>query len=158
MLARGMVSMESTLMDLNPTSNMLGIAANHMNTIPDIQVKKEVKKLGRKAYDATHRSLDIPVQVSDFMRMANRGQLKVNLNLIGSEVPIAKLDKMVNRIIICILAAALLVGSSLLCTTDMEPKTFGIPTIGFIGYIGSMIMGLWLLIKMLKLHKKNKSL
>ena len=88
--------------------------------------------------------------------MTKKGQLKLNLNVIGSEEPITKLDKMVNRIIICILAAALLVGSSLLCTTDMQPKVFGIPLIGFMGYMSATLMGLWLLFKMLKIHKKDK--
>ncbi|NCC54450.1 MAG: AarF/ABC1/UbiB kinase family protein [Erysipelotrichia bacterium] len=156
MLARGMVSAESTLMHLDPNTNMIRIAANHMTNLRDIKLKKELKKIGRKLHDAGDRTLDIPVQLSDLIKMANRGQFKLNLNLMGSEEPIAKLDKMVNRIVICILAAALLMGSSLICTTDMTPKTFGIPTLGFIGYVGAMIMGLWLLFKMLKLHKKNK--
>lgn len=159
MLARGMVTMESTLMDLYPSSNMIRIAANHMSgSLKDIQWKEELKTAGRKMYDATHHMIDMPVQLSDFLRMVNHGQIKVNLNLIGSEIPIAKLDKMVNRVIICILAAALLLGSSLLCTTNMEPKIFGLPLIGFVGYVGAMIMGCWLLFKMIKLHKKNKSL
>lgn len=158
MLARGMVTMESTLMNLDPGTNMIRIAANHMSLLKDLNLKKEIKNAGRKLYDASNRALDIPVQLSDLIRMANRGQFKLNLNLTGSEEPIAKMDKMVNRIVICILAAALLMGSSLICTTDMTPKTFGIPTLGFIGYVGAMIMGLWLLIKMVKLHKKNNKL
>lgn len=155
MLARGMVTIESTLMNLDPETNMIRIAANHMVSLRDINVKKEIKTAGRKLYDASNRALDIPVQLSDLIRMANRGQFKLNLNITGSEEPISKMDKMVNRIVICILTAALLMGSSLICTTDMTPKTFGIPTLGFIGYVGAMLMGLWLLFKMLKLHKKN---
>lgn len=159
MLARGMVSMESTLMDLNPNTNIIHIAANHMPlSFREIDFKKELKNTGRKLADASSRALDLPVQFSDLMKMANKGQLKVNLNITGSEEPFAKLDRMVNRIIVCIFAAALLLASSLLCTTNMEPKTFGIPTIGFIGYLGALVMGLWLLFKMIKLHKKNKSL
>lgn len=158
MLARGMVTIESTLMNLDPNTNMIRIAANHIVTLRDFHLKKEIKNTGRKLYDASNRVLEIPVQLSDFIKMANRGQFKLNLNVTGSEEPLAKMDRMVNRIIICILTAALLMGSSLICTTNMTPKIFGIPTLGFIGYLGAMLMGLWLLIKMLKLHHKNNKL
>lgn len=157
MLARGMVTMESTLMDLSDSTNMIRIAANHMaSSFDGAKIKKDIKALGKKLYDTGYHSLDIPVQLSHILQMTKKGQLKLNLNVIGSEEPITKLDKMVNRIIICILAAALLVGSSLLCTTDMQPKVFGIPLIGFMGYMSATLMGLWLLFKMLKIHKKDK--
>lgn len=80
----------------------------------------------------------------------------MNLDLVDSKEPIARLDRMVNRIIISILAAALLMGSSVICATNMSPKILGIPALGFIGYVGAVIMGLWLLIKMLVLRKKDK--
>ena len=148
MLARGMVTMESTLMDLSDSTNMIRIAANHMaSSFDGAKIKKDIKALGKKLYDAGYHSLDIPVQLSHILQMTKKGQLKLNLNVIGSEEPITKLDKMVNRIIICILAAALLVGSSLLCTTDMQPKVFGIPLIGFMGYMSATLMGLWLFVK-----------
>ena len=89
--------------------------------------------------------------------MVQRGQIKVNLNLMGSQAPLAKIDQMVNRLIVCVLIAALVVGSSLICTTKMKPMIMGIPAIGFIGYIIAIGMSVWLFFKMLFLHRKNKS-
>lgn len=159
MLARGMVTIESTLMVLDPQTNLIKIAAAHMSEgFQDIDVKKELRSLGRKTYDASNHILDIPIQASELMRMAMRGQFKVNLDLVDSKEPIARLDRMVNRLVICVLAAALLMGSSVICATNMTPKIFGIPALGFIGYVGAVIMGLWLLVKMLILRKRDKGL
>ena len=74
--------------------------------------------------------------------MVQRGQVKVNLNLMGSEQPIAKIDRMINRLIICILIAALLMASSLICTTDMDPKILGIPALGFVGFMSALAMSI----------------
>ena len=114
------------------------------------------KQFTKQSLEAWNRSLEIPIQSSDVLKLIQRGQVKVNLNLLGSEQPFAKLDRMVNRIIICILIAALFVGSSLLCTTNMKPTILGIPVLGFIGFVFALGMSTWLFIKMLFLHRKNK--
>ncbi len=119
--------------------------------------EKEIKSGIKRSVDALSHSIDIPVQASDVLRMVQRGQIKVNLNLMGSQAPLAKIDQMVNRLIVCVLIAALVVGSSLICTTKMKPMIMGIPAIGFIGYIIAIGMSVWLFFKMLFLHRKNKS-
>ena len=48
-----------------------------------------------------------------------------------------------------LLIAALVVGSSLLCTTKMTPTIMGIPALGFFGYIFALGMSVWLFFKML---------
>ena len=63
---------------------------------------------------------------------------------------------MINRIVVCILIASLLLGSSILCTTELKPEFLGIPLIGFFGFMIAFAMSLWLFVKMLFLHQKNK--
>ena len=69
----------------------------------------------------------------------------MQLSLIHIFQPIYLIDKLVNKLIMCIVAAALLIGSSLICTTDMTPRIFGIPALGFIGYIAAVLIGIWML-------------
>lgn len=156
MLARGLMTMEATLMDLNPKTNMMKIVASHRSTFKQVDLIQASKQFTKQSLEAWNRSLEIPIQSSDVLKLIQRGQVKVNLNLLGSEQPFAKLDRMVNRIIICILIAALFVGSSLLCTTNMKPTILGIPVLGFIGFVFALGMSTWLFIKMLFLHRKNK--
>lgn len=84
--------------------------------------------------------------------MVKKGQAKINLELAGAEEPMRQLDHMVDKLVICIISAALLIGSSLLCTTKMKPEILGIPALGAIGFLSATILGLWLLIDIK--HKK----
>lgn len=158
MLARSMMTIESTLQDLDPNTNMMAIIAGHKATLSSIDVSALTKQTLRTSLDSMQRSIGLPIQASDVLKLIQRGQIKVNLNVMGSAQPIAKIDKMVNRLVICILISAILMGSSLLCTTDMEPKILGIPAIGFVGFIAALFMGIWLFVKMFMLHRKNKSI
>ena len=157
MLARSMMTIEGTLTALDPNMNTMKIAMSHKSSLTQIDWEKEIKSGIKRSVDALSHSIDIPVQASDVLRMVQRGQIKVNLNLMGSQAPLAKIDQMVNRLIVCVLIAALVVGSSLICTTKMKPMIMGIPAIGFIGYIIAIGMSVWLFFKMLFLHRKNKS-
>ena len=42
---------------------------------------------------------------------------------------------------------ALLISSSIICTTDMKPKILGIPALGAIGYLGAFVIVLYVFIK-----------
>lgn len=89
--------------------------------------------------------MEIPVQLSEVLRMALKGQVKLNLEVMGSEEPLASVDEMVNKLIVTIIAASLLLGSSLICTTNIELKILGIPMLGFFGYIDAVLLGIWML-------------
>lgn len=157
MLARSMMTMNGTLINLDPTTSMAKIVSQHKATLTQIDPSKEIQKTIKRSIEGLSRSLDLPVQTSDVLKLIQHGQIKVNLNLMGSDAPIAKIDRMVNRLIVCILIAALLVGSCLICTTDMEPHIMGIPAIGFFMLLIALVMSIWLFIKMFFLHRKNKA-
>ena len=91
------------------------------------------------------KSMQLPEQISDILKMTLSGQTKVNLDLTGSEEPLKRIDKMINKMIMAIISAALLLGSSTICTTQMTPKIMEIPLLGFFGYLAAMILGGWLL-------------
>lgn len=102
------------------------------------------------------KAVEIPGQFSDLLRMAVRGQSKLNLEIVGSEQPLANIDYMVNKLIKCILAAALLIGSCLICTTDMKPKFLDIPFFGLLGFAASLVMGIWLLVHMYRGNRRSR--
>lgn len=147
MLAKGLVTIESTISSLAPQTNIIQIAATHMAKplLQGIDVKKELRNGTRRTYEAINKTLDMPVQMSDLLRMALKGQMKLNLEIMDSQEPLSTVDEMVNKLIVTIIAASLLLGSSLICTTDMAPKIFGIPMLGFIGYMGAVFLGVWML-------------
>ena len=56
-----------------------------------------------------------------------------------------KLSNMVNRLVMGLVVAALIIGSSTLCTSEGTPKIFGI-SLGFFGYVAVAVFGIWILI------------
>ncbi|MFQ8599613.1 MAG: hypothetical protein ACLSAP_02765 [Oscillospiraceae bacterium] len=53
----------------------------------------------------------------------------------------------------CIRCAALLIGSCMICNTDMRPKLLDIPLLGLLGFLAAIVMGAWVLWDM---HKDKK--
>lgn len=147
MLARGLVTIQSTISGLDPKLNIINIAATHMARplLNSIDWKKELRNGGRQMYESGSKLFELPVQLSQVLRMALKGQLKLNLEIKDSKEPLSSIDEMVNKMVVTIIAASLLIGSSLICTTDMTPKVFGIPLLGFLGYLGAIFLGVWML-------------
>lgn len=83
----------------------------------------------------------VTYHLADILKMTVKGQTKINLEITGSEEPLSKIDAMVNKIILAIICAGLLIGSSLVCTTDMSGKLFGIPALGAAGFFLAVILG-----------------
>ena len=82
--------------------------------------------------------------------MTIKGQTKFNIELTRANDPMDQLDHTIDKLVICIIVAALLIGSSLICATNMQPKFLGIPALGTIGYITAIILGFWLVIRILR--------
>lgn len=137
MLARGLTHMEGVLADIAPEINIVEIAAGRIkeNIIRNFDWKKELKSGGKTLYRAVQRALDIPVLVSDAVQGYLKGQTKVNLDLHASPELARLLRRMVQNIVMGLWVMALLISSSIICTTDMKPKIWGIPALGAFGYV-----------------------
>ena len=93
------------------------------------------------------KALDIPSMVSDMMAGYLKGQAKVNLDLRASDDLAFLLRRLVRNIVMGLWVMALLISSSIICTTDMSPKILGIPALGAIGYILAFLIVLYVFIK-----------
>lgn len=151
MLARGIATIEGVVADLSPAVNLIEITAARVsgNYLHNIDVKKEMTEISRKTLESGRKSLDIPALASDLLKMSIKGQTKINMEIQGSEDMNRIINRTVDRLVTGLLAAALLIGSSIVCTTDMEPKLLGIPALGVLGYTAAVILSVRLLIDMI---------
>ena len=102
---------------------------------------------GKSAVKSMRKALDIPSMVSDMMAGYLKGQAKVNLDLRASDDLAFLLRRLVRNIVMGLWVMALLISSSIICTTDMSPKILGIPALGAIGYILAFLIVLYVFIK-----------
>ena len=91
-------------------------------------------------------TLDTAKYAGQALHMLTRGQLKMNMEVLGSEAPLAHLSRMINRVAIAMVIAGLFVGSSLMAGTTMEPRFLGVPLLSFFGYFGSLVLSVWLIV------------
>ena len=149
MLARGLTHMEGVLADISPDINMVQIAAARLkgNLLENGNWKKQMKGTGKKLYRSMLRAVDIPALAADFLQGCMKGQTKINLDLHASDDLAWLMRRLIRNIVLGLWVMALLISSSIICTTDMTPKMFGIPALGVLGYFGALVILMYLFIK-----------
>lgn len=147
MFARGLLTIEGVMRLVCPKVSFVEIFAKslQLNYKKNFDWREEISKAKRESYLLMRKSMALPEQISDILKMTMSGQTKVNLDLTGSEEPLRHVDKMVNRVIVAVLCAALLLGSSTICTTNMTPKIMEIPLLGFVGYLIAFVLSIRLI-------------
>ncbi len=76
----------------------------------------------------------------EMMKMLTRGQFKVNMNMLGSDEPLAKLSRIVNRMTLGLMIAGLLVAGALISSVEGMPKVFGLPVLADIMFISAFVL------------------
>ena len=93
------------------------------------------------------RAIDIPTLAADFLQGCMKGETKINLDLHVADDLSRLLRRLVRNIVMGLWVMALLISSSIICTTDMKPKLWGIPALGAFGYVFAFIIVLYVFIK-----------
>lgn len=158
MLGRGVMTTEGVITACCPQVSVIQIIVNHL--AGGIKDQFDVRQAGVSLWKALqgflNKGVTVPAQFSDVLRMAAKGQTKLNLEIVGSEEPLQKIDRMVNKLALCIITAGLTVGSSLLCSIELEPKWGGIPWPAGVGYLLSLLFLGKLLWDMYRRKRKPK--
>ena len=149
MLCRGLAHVQGVLATISPEINMMQIASDRImdDFVENLDVKEEFMKYGRALYRAADRGIEIPALTSQVMKEYLAGQSKVNITLTSSR----KLDEIIyssiRNVVIGLGVAALLISSSIMCTTQMEPRIFGIPVLGALGFSFAMAVSGFLVLR-----------
>ena len=149
MLARGITQIEGVLADIAPGINMVGIASARIKQemLKNFDLKGELKKAGKTAYKSAHRMAELPERMAQILEEYQRGQTRINLDMHASDELARLLHRLVRNIVMGLWVMALLISSSIVCTTDMTPKILGIPALGVMGYVFACIIVLYTIVK-----------
>ena len=147
MFCRGVMTIEAVMRHVCPNVSFVEILAQNlsMDFKRNFSWREELAKAKREGILLARKTAQLPEQISDLVRMTMGGQTKVNLDVRGTEETLGRLDRMINKLIVAVLTAALLLGSSTVCTTGMTPQIFEIPLLGFIGYLFAFLLSLRLI-------------
>ena len=156
MLVRGLTQMQGVLLNISPDINMAEIAAGRLREemLQNFDWKKEAGKTGRRIYKAAGRTLDIPPLVKIALEEYLKGQARINMELDSTRKFSQLMRRLVRNLVMGLWVMALLISSSIICTTDMQPRLLGIPALGFFGYILAFVICLYVFIRHLLTRNK----
>lgn len=149
LLARGLTHVEGILSNISPDINMVQIASARLKRqlLQEENLKKELKSAFKSTLRSLRRAVDIPSLAADILQGHMKGQTKVNLDLHVSDDLAQLLRRLIRNIVMGLWVMALLISSSIICTTDMKPKILGIPALGAFGYLIAFIIVMYVFIK-----------
>lgn len=145
-VSRGIVTIEGTVGPFIPNLNIVAIINDHIRHSKSDrdELIRALEGLTRSLRSSATGSLDALTYSGDALKMLTRGQLKMNMEVLGSEAPLARISKIVNRLTIALIIAGLFIGSSMLSLSTMEPRLLGVPVLAFFGYLGAAVLSLWI--------------
>ncbi|MEG0026874.1 MAG: AarF/UbiB family protein [Raoultibacter sp.] len=147
-VSRGLVTLEGTVASFIPNLNIIEIIHSHIvNSQDRLEVLDETLQELALALRASGKGSLAALEYSgEAFKMLTRGHIKVNMEMMGSDAPLSKLSKIINRLTIGIIIAGLFIGSSMLSLSSMEPRIFGVPFFAFFGYLGAGILSAWVIV------------
>ena len=158
MLCRGLTHIQGVLAVISPDINMMQIAVNRYTEdfLKNINWKSELQKQARTVYRSVNKGVEIPGLVTDILKEHLEGQSVINIDLHSSEDLTNVISAAIRNIVVGLCVAALLIASSVICTTDMTPKILGIPALGFAGYAFAMVVSIFLTVRYLWSKRKKR--
>lgn len=149
MLCRGLTHVQGVLTEIAPDINMMEIAATRISEemIKNLDLRREIDHELRDLYRAGKKGQELPGLVNDVLKEYLRGQGWMNISIQSSEDFSNLVFSSIRNIVIGVCIAALLVASSIICTTDMAPKILGIPFLGFAGYAFALAASVFLTLR-----------
>lgn len=104
--------------------------------------------MGKRAWYLVRRILsmaeELPHDVSHLLRNMRRGRVHVGIELVHLKRVGDQIDRAANRLSMALVIAALIIGSSIVMNVQGAPTLFGLPLFGFLGFVGAVLGGLWL--------------
>jgi len=153
LLDKAIATLGSVSVELYPAFNVFEVARPYarqlmLERFSPSRVAANAQRRGRELYDIAN---EIPYQVHDVLQEFRDGQIEVGFVHKGLDEFMQKLDVIFNRLVVALVVAGGLLGSSLIgiLATD-GPQIFGIHFLSVIGFILSGVLGAWLLIGVLR--------
>lgn len=147
LLFKAFITLEGMGRELDPAFNMVDEALPLLKTaVRKRYAPKALLQRGWRSLDGALSLLaGLPQDLSRLLKAARRGQLDIhieigNLTRVGNQ-----LESAMNRLVVGLVVAALIVGSSIVMTVQGGPTLLGLPLFGLLGFVGAALGSVWLL-------------
>ena len=148
LLFKALITLEGLGRQLNPEFDMGEHAAPFVKEVlrlryaPDAVLKRSVHNFKDIAAILT----GLPRDLSKFFKELRRGRVRLDIDVKRLDHFGQQLDRSANRLTLGILTAALIIGSSIVMTISVGPKIFGMPLLGFLGFVIAVFNSFWIIL------------
>ncbi len=137
---------------LDPEFNIVEIGNEFIQDLIFDRLKPNnvFKRVSLKLWRLVNDIKNYPSDISEIIKMIKNDRLSINFKHMNLDKLIKEIDFASNRISISMIISSLIIGSSMIIQSEIEPLVRGVPVLGFIGYSMAGIMGIWLVISILR--------
>lgn len=156
MLIKAFGTLEGVIEDLNPDLSLFEVVAPFAQKyfLKQFQWQDSLKESGIDLWYALKNLPRLPSRAADALDTFTRGRSKVTIEIKNQERFLDRVENMVNRLVIGLILAALVIGSSLLIKLGTENSW--ITTLGIIGYAAAVLLIVILSIDIFYRYWKNR--
>ena len=146
LLFKTMITLEGLGRQLDPEFDMGEHAAPFVKEVlrlrysPDAVMKRGMHSVKEMAGVLT----GLPRDLAKFFKELRRGRVRLDIDVKRLDHFGQQLDRSTNRLTMGIMTASLVIGSSIVMTIPFGPKIFGMPFLGFIGFMIAVVNSLWI--------------
>ena len=150
LLVRSLVTFEGVIGELCPELNLFDLLTHKMveRMKESFDLRSKLTSLLRDVAATGADALQMPGAVISLLRNLSKGRMKIGFELTGYDELMQKMQLTVRNIAFALFACVIFAGSCILCTTDIQPQAYGIPFIAMIGFVTSVALGIYTIIKM----------
>ena len=146
LLIKAFITLEGMGRGLDPAFHMANEALPQLRQV--VRDRYRPKVLATRTWQTLRRALavaeQLPGDVARLLRNARRGRLQVGIEVAHLRRVGDQIDRAANRLAMALVISALIVGSSIVMTVEGGPTIWGLPAFGFLGFLGAVLGGAWL--------------
>jgi ubiquinone biosynthesis protein len=149
---KALITAEGTARLLYPQLDVVGEMEPHVRRLAALRFKPDAlwRHLRKLIFEIAASPTKLPRQIGEIVRKLERGDLRLRFEHHNLADLLTILDKTFSRLTMGIIAAAMIIGSSLIITTGIPPLIMGYPVLGLVGYFISALLGLWIVFDILR--------
>jgi ubiquinone biosynthesis protein len=148
MLDKAIATLGAVGVELYPDFNVFEVAKPYAQSLmlERFSPGRIASRARRDALQLGHILMETPYQIHDVLQQARDGQIEVGFVHKGLDEFMHKLDVVFNRLVMALVVAAGLIGSSLIGIFAEEgPELLGLHVLSVLGFLVSGALGFWLL-------------
>lgn len=159
MLVRGIITIEGVLDDIAPQMNVLNVVSEHVmaQSLSPHHLEMRATELINASLKSAEAAVKLPNQISNSLTMLNRGDLEMKGNVTVAPEALGTIYASIGRLSLALISVGLFLGSSILCTTNMQPKLLEVPVLGVLGYLGAFVLGVYVIVVTFKSRHQMKN-